>query len=112
MGATRPEDDAMATDTIDPPAPPQTDTITLTLPAELVRKYRAAPAEKREAWDLMLEIRLRIMIDPPTRTLEEVMADVGREAAANGLTQEILDDILQEWDEERKAARAGREGGL
>jgi len=39
------------------------------------------------------------------RTLEEIMNDAGDQAEKNGLTQEILDTILKEIDEERKAER-------
>src|SRR5205085_4415689 len=94
----------MATETAEPTTG-QTATITLTVPVELARKYRDAPAEKRRAWDLMLELRLHNMIDPPKRSLQEVMDEMSRQAAANGLTEEVVNDILREWDEERKAAR-------
>jgi hypothetical protein len=83
----------------------ETDTITIAVPSDLARAYYAAPEDRRRAWELVLRLRLRAMIDPPKRTLEQIMEDMGREAAANGLTEEELNDILREWDEERKAAR-------
>jgi hypothetical protein len=90
----------------------ETDTITITVPADLARSYRAAPEDRRRAWELVLRLRLRAMVDPPKRTLEQVMNDLGRQAAANGLTEEELNDILREWDEERKAARTSPPGSV
>lgn len=36
------------------------------------------------------------------RSLEEIMDDTSRQAEKNGLTPEILENILREIDEERK----------
>lgn len=36
------------------------------------------------------------------RSLEEIMDDISRQAEKNGLTPEILENILKEIDEERK----------
>ncbi len=79
-----------------------TDTITITVDADTAKRYREATADEREAYDLMLSLRLRMLTNPPTRTLSEVMDDMGRKAAANGMTEEILNDILREWKDERR----------
>ena len=73
-----------------------TDTITISVDADTAEKYRSATAHEREAYDLMLSLRLRMLANPPTRTLKQVMADMGRYAAANGMTEEILNDILKD----------------
>jgi hypothetical protein len=79
-----------------------TDTITITVDADTAKKYREATAQEREAYDLMLSLRLRMLTNPPTRTLKEVMADMGRYAAENGMTEEVLNDILREDKDERR----------
>ena len=79
-----------------------TDTITITVDADTAKKYREATTQEREAYDLMLSLRLRMLTNPPTRTLKEVMADMGRYAAEQGMTEEVLNDILREDKDERR----------
>jgi ATP-dependent protease ClpP protease subunit len=79
-----------------------TDTITITVDADTAKKYREATDKEREAYDLMLSLRLRMLTHPPTRTLKEVMADMRRYAAENGMTEEVLNDILREDKDERR----------
>jgi hypothetical protein len=79
-----------------------TDTITITVDADTAKKYREATDKEREAYDLMLSLRLRMLTNPPTRTLEQVMADMGRYAAEQGMTEEVLNDILREDKDERR----------
>jgi hypothetical protein len=79
-----------------------TDTITISVDADTARKYRDATDDERRAYDLMLSLRLRMLTNPPTRTLKEVMADMGRYAAEQGMTEEVLNDILREDKDERR----------
>ncbi len=79
-----------------------TDTITISVDADTAKRYREATAKEREAYDLMLSLRLRMLTNPPTRTLKEVTADMGRYAAENGMTEEVLNDILREDRDERR----------
>ena len=44
-----------------------TDTITITVDADTAKKYREATTQEREAYDLMLSLRLRMLTNPPTR---------------------------------------------
>jgi hypothetical protein len=78
-----------------------TDTITISVDADTAERYRAATDDERRAYDLLLSLRLRMLTNPPTRTLKQVMADMGQYAAANGMTEEILADILREDKDER-----------
>ncbi len=82
------------------------DTITIPVPPELAKAYREAPPELRRKWELIVGIHLRTTVNRPRRSLLAVMDELGATAARNGLTEEELQDILREWDEERKAARA------
>lgn len=79
-----------------------TDTITITVDADTAKKYREATADERRSWDFLVRVNLQAFMSRPPRGLKEVMDDLGREAEANGMTDEILADILTEWDEERR----------
>jgi hypothetical protein len=82
-----------------------TETIAIPVPPDVAKAYREAPPEMKRKWELFARLQLTEFARRPRRSLEEVMNDLGAEAARNGLTEEELQDILREWDEERKAAR-------
>lgn len=82
-----------------------TDTITISVPPDVAKAYREASPEMKRKWELFARLHLQEFARRPRRSLEEIMNDLGAEAARNGLTEEELQDILREWDEERKAAR-------
>jgi hypothetical protein len=71
-------------------------TISLEVDSEVARAYSAAPPEEQRKLQLLLGLRLRELTDQPVRSLKEVMDDIGREAAAKGLTPEILESLLSE----------------
>ncbi len=59
------------------------------------RKYEEASEEERRKLDALLSMRLT-EASRSTRPLEEIMSDLSREAKANGLTEEKLQQILSE----------------
>jgi len=59
------------------------------------RKYEEASEQERRKLDALLSMRLT-EARRSTRPLEEVMSDLSREAKANGLTEEKLQQILSE----------------
>lgn len=73
----------------------ETEKITIEVDAQAARAYRAASAEDRRKMDALLSLQLGEMAQPDA-SLEEVMREMSREAAARGLTPEILQDILRE----------------
>jgi hypothetical protein len=92
-----PKESAMDTDTI---------TFTISVPPEVAKAYRDASPEMKRKWDLIARFQLEAIVTRPPRSWEEIATDLSAQAARNGLTEEELQDILREWDEERKAARA------
>jgi hypothetical protein len=82
-----------------------TDTITIPVPPAVAKAFREAPPELRRKWELILRFQLEAIAARPPRTWEEIAADLSAQAARSGLTEEELQDILREWDDERKAAR-------
>lgn len=79
-----------------------TDTITIPVPPDVAKAYREAPPDQQRVWNLLVQFYLRDFATRPRRSLEEIMDEMGRQAAANGLTEEELEDILKEWDDERR----------
>lgn len=73
-----------------------TATISVEVDADTARAFSAASAEDRRKLQLLLRLCLRELTAHPARPLKEVMDDVGRQAAAQGLTPEILESLLRD----------------
>lgn len=71
-------------------------TITIPVDPELAEKYLAAPKKARDWFEYQTALRLRTMFFGPGPSFEEISNELGRQAAANGLTPEILNEILNE----------------
>jgi hypothetical protein len=72
-----------------------TETTTLHVSPQAATAYRAASADARRKLDLLVSLQLSGLVRSGD-FLEKVMDDMSREAAAAGLTPEILDSILHE----------------
>jgi hypothetical protein len=83
-----------------------TDTITIPVTPDVARAYWDASPELRRKWELILSLQLQEIIRRPRRTWDEITTELSDRAAKAGLTEAELDDILREWDEERKASRS------
>lgn len=68
--------------------------ITIEVDAEAAEVYSAASPEEQHKMQVLLSMRLRDLTLNPRRTLREVVDEMAAEAAANGLTPEILESIL------------------
>ena len=73
--------------------------ITIEVDEEIARAYAEASAQDRMKMKILVNLKLRDFITNPPRPLREVMDEMAAEAAANGLTPEILESILR--DEEQ-----------
>jgi hypothetical protein len=71
-------------------------TISLAVDADAARAFAEASLDDRRKLELLLSLRLQELTTRPTRTLREIMDDVGQRAAALGMTSERLDSILQD----------------
>ena len=69
------------------------DQITVTVDSEVAELYRSASDADRRKLDLLVSLRLQEATRPGI-TLQEIMNEVSRYAQARGLTQDILQDIL------------------
>jgi hypothetical protein len=72
-----------------------TTTITLEVDEDAARAFSAASAGEQRKLQLLLRLRLRELTLRPQRSLTEVMDEIGRDAAAAGLTPEMVQSILR-----------------
>ena len=71
--------------------------ITISVDADLAEIYRSASESERRKLDLLINIRLRNILESKSRRpLQEIMDDISRKAQKRGLTPEILQSILDE----------------
>jgi hypothetical protein len=73
-----------------------TSTISIEVDADAARAFSSASTEERRKLELLLSLRLRELTSGPTRSLQEVMNDIGSKAESRGLTPEILDSLLHD----------------
>jgi hypothetical protein len=69
--------------------------ITIRVNAEVARIFEAASKDQQRKFEALLSLKLG-EATRSKRPLEEVMSDISRNAQARGLTQEILNSILDE----------------
>ena len=73
-----------------------TATIELAVDEETAQAYRAISDEEKERIIGVLSGWVKQSAAADDRSLVDVMHDLGREAAANGMTEDILKDLLRE----------------
>lgn len=71
-----------------------TEPITVNVDPEAARVFKNASPEQRRKLELLISPRLRSASQQPTRSLTEVVDEIGRRAQERGLTPEILEEIL------------------
>ena len=71
-----------------------TATISIEVDADAARAYRQATDADRRKLQLLLSLRLRELTAGPVRPLKTVMDEIGQNAAARGLTADILEKLL------------------
>ena len=75
-----------------------TKTINLQVGADVAEAYESASAEEKRKLDVLLSSRLREAVQHRERgrSLEEIVDEISQRAQERGLTQERLDEILNE----------------
>lgn len=73
-----------------------TSTISIEVDADAAKAFSSASSVDRRKLEMLLSLRLRELTSSPTRSLAEVMEDIGTKAQARGLTPEILDSLLRD----------------
>lgn len=73
----------------------ETKRITIRVTPEAARLYASAPAARRRKLDALLSVWLSEAAQP-TRSLDAIMRDASEQAQRNGLTPEMLKNLLDE----------------
>jgi hypothetical protein len=68
--------------------------LTLSVDQEIAQAFASAKPEEQKKIQLLLGLRLRELTVGPRRSLDEIMDEAGAEATRNGLTPEILSELL------------------
>jgi hypothetical protein len=71
-------------------------TILIEIDDETAKAYAAESEDRKRKLQLLLNLRLKEMVNAPEKSLEEVMDEIGAAAQARGLTPEILESILRD----------------
>jgi hypothetical protein len=76
----------------------ETKTINLRVSADVADAYESASSEEKRKLEALLSSRLREVVRhrKRERSLEEIMDEMSRRAQERGLTQEKLDEILND----------------
>jgi predicted transcriptional regulator len=70
------------------------ETISIEVEPEIARAYQDANLMERKKMQLILNSSLKQFVN--RRSLDEIIQEMQAQAQANGLTQEILDEILSD----------------
>jgi len=70
--------------------------ISIPVDDETARAYHMASPDYQEKIQILLQLRLRELAELPTRSLAEIMDDIGTKAEGRGLTPEIMGDLLHD----------------
>jgi len=73
------------------------ETITIEVEPEIARAYQNLSSTERKKIQLTFNVLFKQIMN--TRSLEDTIQEMQAQAKANGLTQEILDEILNEDDD-------------
>ncbi len=73
-----------------------TKSITIQVDAEAARAFAEASPDEQKKLQLLLSLRLQELTTKPGKALQTVMDEIGKSAAARGLTPEILESILRD----------------
>jgi hypothetical protein len=73
----------------------ETRTISIRVSPEAALAYEKAPAEQRRKLDVLLSLKLT-EVGRSKRPLEAIMSEISRKAQERGLTEAILESILNE----------------
>ena len=75
----------------------ETKTINLQVSADVAEAYESVSGEEKCKLEALLSSRLREAVQPRRgRSLEEIMDEISQRVQERGLTQEKLDEILNE----------------
>jgi hypothetical protein len=69
-------------------------TVTIEIDSATAKAFASASAEERRKLELLLGLRLRELASLPAKSLNSVVDEIGTKAEARGITDSILDSLL------------------
>ncbi len=72
-----------------------TEMITIQVTPQIAKAFRSASETERKKMELLLNLRLA-EVTSARKPLEQVMREISRSAQERGLTEEILNDLLED----------------
>jgi len=69
-------------------------TVTIPIDPETEKAFSTVPADEKRKLELLLSLRLRELTVSPSKSLTDVMNEIGAKAEARGMTPAILDALL------------------
>ena len=88
----------------------QTEPITIQVPPALAEAYRSAPPERQRKMELYMALRLRDFEATPAVPFNQAWTELAEEAKANGITEEAIEALLREDDEQTRPSGDGYRG--
>ena len=73
-----------------------TEAITIQVDRDAARVFNTAAPEEQKKMEVLVSLWLKEIASADTRSLKEVMDEIGQEAQRRGMTPEILDSILND----------------
>ncbi len=71
------------------------ETITIQVSSQVAKAFRSASETERRKMELLLNLRL-LEVTRTRKPLEEVMRETSRSARERGITEEILNELLED----------------
>jgi len=71
-------------------------TIAIPVDSDMARAFADATPTERRKLELLLRLRLRELTVDPSRPLGQIIDEIGRDAAARGLTPDLLELLLRD----------------
>jgi hypothetical protein len=69
------------------------ETISITVDPEIAKAYRAFKPQRQEQFQVLMSVILKRSLEE--ESLEDIVSNLRNEAEANGLTPEILEQLLK-----------------
>ncbi len=70
--------------------------ISIEVDNDIARNFFQASSDEKRKYQLLLNLRLKELICRPNKSLQEIMDEIGNYAKTQGMTEELLESLLNE----------------
>ena len=71
-------------------------TLSIEVDNDVAKTFFQAPREEKRKFQLLLNLRLKELLYNPNRPLLKIMDEIGEYSQAQGMTEEVLENLLNE----------------